>query len=106
MVIPLHYGSWYSDHAPLTNTAIAGSILNLQWFELYSITNGEMRVVFTFFDGGGNSLGGDHNFVVTGNSPGWQGAVAGSGFTKRNQQLTVPAGAVTIAVQLVSGGGR
>ena len=64
-----------------------------------------MRVVFTFFDGSGNRLGGDHNFTVTGNSAGWQGAVAGSGFTKRNEQLTVPAGAVTIAVQLVSGGG-
>jgi hypothetical protein len=101
---PTAYGSWYSDHAPLTNTAIAGSILNLQWFELYSITNGDFRVVFTFFDGGGNSLGGDHNFVVNGNSAGWQGAVAGSGFTQVNQQLTVPAGAVTIGVQLVSAG--
>jgi hypothetical protein len=77
--------------------------LNLQWFELYSITNGDMRVVFTFFDGGGNGLG-DNNFVVNGNSAGWQGAVAGSGFTKRNVQLIVPAGAVTIAVQLVSAG--
>ena len=100
---PLSYGSWYSNHAPLTNAAIAGSVLNLQWFELYSITNGEMRVVFTFFDGSGNGLG-DNNFVVNGDSAGWQGAVAGSGFTKRNVQLTVPAGAVTIAVQLVSGG--
>ena len=100
---PLSYGSWYSDHAPLTNTAIAGSILDLQWFELYSITNGDMRVVFTFFDGGGNGLG-DNSFVVNGNSAGWQGAVAGSGFTKRNEQLTVPAGAVTIAVQLISAG--
>ena len=100
---PLNYGSWYSNHAPLTNTAVAGSILNLQWFELYSITNGEMRVVFTFFNSGGNGLG-DNNYVVSGNSAGWQGAVAGSSFTKRNVQLTVPAGAVTIAVQLVSGG--
>jgi hypothetical protein len=98
------YGSWYSDHAPLTNTAVAGSILNLQWFELYSITNGDFRVVFTFFDGGGNGLG-DNNFVVNGHSAGWQGAVVGSGFTQVNQQLTVPTGAATIAVQLVSAGG-
>jgi hypothetical protein len=97
------YGSWYSNHAPLTNTAVAGSILDLQWFELYSITNGDMRVVFTFFDGGGNGLG-DNSFVVNGNSAGWQGTVAGSGFTQVNQQLTVPAGAVTIAVQLISAG--
>jgi hypothetical protein len=100
---PLSYGSWYSDHAPLTNTAIAGSILDLQWYELYSITNGDMRVVFTFFDGSGNGLG-DNNFPVNGNSAGWQGAVAGSGFTQVNTELTVPAGAVTIAVQLVSAG--
>jgi hypothetical protein len=97
------YGSWYSNKAPLPGNAVPGSIVNLQWFQLYSITNGEMRVVFTFFDGGGNGLG-DNNFVVTGNSPGWQGAIAGSGFTKINQQLTVPANAATIAVQLVSGG--
>jgi hypothetical protein len=100
---PLSYGSWYSNHAPLTNTAIAGSTLDLQWYELYSITNGDFRVVFTFFDGGGNGLG-DNNFVVNGNSAGWQGTVAGSGFTQVNQQLTVPVGAVTIAVQLISAG--
>jgi len=98
-----NYGSWYSNHAPLPGNAVAGSIVNLQWFQLYNITNGEMRVVFTFFDASGNGLG-DNNFVVTGSSPGWQGAVVGSGFTKVNEQLTVPANAVTIAVQLVSGG--
>jgi hypothetical protein len=47
---------------------------------------------------------GDNNFPVNGNSAGWQGAVAGSGFTQVNTELTVPAGAVTIAVQLVSAG--
>jgi hypothetical protein len=98
-----NYGSWYSDHAPLVGT-VAGGTLNVQWFELYSITNGEMRTVFTFFDGSGNSVGGDINYVVTGNSSGWQGAVAGSGFTRRNIALIVPAGAATIGVQLVSGG--
>ena len=98
------YGSWYSDHAPLVGT-VTGGILNVQWFELYSITNGQMRIVFTFFDGGGNSVGaGDINYTASGNSSGWQGAVAGSGFTKRNVQLIVPAGAVTIGVQLVSAG--
>jgi hypothetical protein len=99
------YGSWYSNQQPLTNTAIAGSTLNIQWFELYSITNGEMRMVFTFFNSGGGSVGaGDINYTVNGNSAGWQGAVAGSGFTKRNIALIVPAGAAKIGVQLVSGG--
>src|ERR1019366_3536258 len=100
-----NYGSWYSNHQPLTNTAIAGSTLNIQWFELYSITNGEMRMVFTFFNAGGGSVGaGDINYTVNGNSAGWRGAVAGSGFTKRDIALIVPAGAATIGVQLVSGG--
>jgi len=98
-----NYGSWYSDHAPLVGT-VAGGTLNVQWFELYSITNGEMRVVFTFFNSGGGGVGGDINYVVNGNSAGWQGAVAGSGFTKRNIALIVPAGAASIGVQLVSGG--
>jgi hypothetical protein len=100
-----NYGSWYSDQEPLTNTAIAGSTLNIQWFELYSIANGEMRMVFTFFNAGGGSVGaGDINYTVNGNSSGWQGAIAGSGFTKRNIALIVPPGGVKIGVQLVSGG--
>ena len=100
---PNNYGSWYSDQVSIVGHANPGDTLNLQWFELYSITNGEMRVVFTFFNAGGGGLG-DINYVVNGNSAGWQGAVAGSGFTKRNQQLVVPNGAVKIGVQVVSGG--
>ena len=82
-----NYGSWYSDITPNWSARLRVAPLNVQWFELYSITNGEMRTVFTFFDYKGNSVGGDINYVVIINSAGWQGAVAGSGFTRRNIAL-------------------
>jgi hypothetical protein len=101
---PNNYGSWYSDPVPLPGNIAPGSIVNAQWFELYSITNDNMRVTFSWFNAANNDIS-DVSFQVTGNSPGWQGAVAGSGFTKINEQLTVPAGAVALQVQVVSGGG-
>ncbi len=100
---PLNYGSWYSDLVSLSGQATPGGTLNVQWFQLYSVTNGQMRVTFSFFDASSNHLE-DISYQVTGNSPGWQGAVVGSGFTEVNQQLTVPANGALLQVQLVSGG--
>ena len=37
------YGEWYSDQ-PLPCLASEGHLLNLQWFELFDITGGDMRV--------------------------------------------------------------
>jgi len=101
---PLHYGSWYSDLLPLSGHAKPGDTLNVQWFELYSITNDNMRVTFSFYNSGGNDIS-DISFQVTGNSPGWTGAVEGSSFTKVNQLITVPPESTQMLVQLVSGGG-
>ncbi len=101
---PLNYGSWYSDQISLVGHANPGDTLNLQWFELYSITNDNMRVTFSFYNAGGNDVD-DISFQVTGNSPGWQGSIANSGFTKVNQLVTVPPNATKLLVQLVSGGG-
>jgi hypothetical protein len=101
---PNNYGSWYSNPVQLPGSVAPGSIVNAQWFELYSITNDNMRVTFSWFNAANNDIQ-DISFQVTGNSPGWQGAVAGSGFTQVNEQLTVPAGAVALQVQVVSGGG-
>ncbi len=101
---PANYGSWYSTPVPLPGNTAAGSILNAQWFEMYSITNDNMRVTFSWFNAANNDIQ-DISFQVTGNSPGWQGSVAGSGFTKISEQLTVPANAVALQVQVVSGGG-
>jgi hypothetical protein len=101
---PLHYGSWYSDLVSLSGHAKPGSALNVQWFQLYSITNDNMRVTFSFYNAAGNDIS-DVSFQVTGNSPGWTGAVEGSSFTKVNQLITVPPEATQLLVQLVSGGG-
>jgi len=97
-----NYGEWYSDLA-LTGLAGPGTVVNLQWFELYSVTNGEMRVTVLFLDSKDVTLTQNH-FTTTGHSAGWQGAVEGSGFTKRNQPLVVPPGGVKMRVSLVSGG--
>jgi hypothetical protein len=98
-----NYGSWYSDQVSLSGIASPGGTLNVQWFQLYSVTNGQMRVTFSFYNAGGNDVE-DISYQVTGNSPGWQGAVVGSGFTEVNQLITVPPNATQLLVQLVSGG--
>jgi hypothetical protein len=62
-----------------------------------------MRVTFSFYNSGGNDVQ-DISYQVTGNSPGWQGAVVGSGFTEVNQSVIVPPDATQLLVQLVSAG--
>jgi hypothetical protein len=101
---PANYGSWYSDMVSLTGHANPGDTLDLQWFQLYSISNDNMRVTFSFYNSANNDVD-DISYQVTGNSPGWQGTVEGSGFTKVNQFVTVPPNATQLLVQLVSGGG-
>jgi hypothetical protein len=101
---PVDYGSWYSDQVSLSGHANPGDTINAQWFQLYSITNGDFRVTFSFYNASGSTDVGDISFQVTGNSPGWQGAVAGSGFTEVNQLITVPPNAANLLVQLVSAG--
>jgi hypothetical protein len=78
-------------------------VLNIQWFEMFSITSGEMRLSVSFLDGADGVIVQTH-FVTTGQSAGWQGTVTGSEFTKRNQAVVVPPGAVKVRCSLVSGG--
>jgi hypothetical protein len=99
-----NYGSWYSDMVSLSGCTNSSGTMNVQWFQLYSISNGDMRVTFSFYNAAGNDDLQDVSYQVTGNSPGWQGAVAGSGFTPVNELITAPAGATQFLVQLVSGG--
>jgi hypothetical protein len=99
-----NYGSWYSDLVSFSGIASPGGTLNAQWFQLYSITNGDFRVTFSFFDGTGNHIQDQNPDPVTGNSPGWQGAVVGSGFTQANAALVIPPGASQLQVQVVSAG--
>lgn len=97
------FGEWYSDLS-LIGLAGFGDTLNFHWHELYSISGGEMRLTVRFLDAFGN--GPDNHFVVSGNSAGWTGAAATSPFVARNQQLMVNTpDAVTLRIQLVSGGG-
>lgn len=96
------YGEWYAD-LPLGAATAGGRLLDLQWFELFGISEGEMRLSFLFFDGANQLLGQNH-FVARANSPGWQTTVADSTFTRRNEQIVVPLGAVRLQAALVSGG--
>jgi hypothetical protein len=96
------YGEWYSDLA-LSGHANPGDTISLQWFELYSVTNGPMRLSVLFFNSG-SSVVGQTDYNASGPSAGWQGEIAGSWFTRRNQQLVVPVNAVRMRVSLVSGG--
>jgi PEP-CTERM motif len=96
------YGEWYSD-VSLTGVASPGDTIAFQWSEIYNIDPlNEMRVDVRFLDMFGS--GGDNNFVVSGNSPGWVSTLGDSTFDVRNQTLVVPAGAVTMRIQLTSGG--
>jgi hypothetical protein len=96
------YGEWYSD-LPLAGHASPGDVLNIQWFEMFSITNGEMRLTVLFLDAADRAVGTTH-FTATGQSAGWQGTIESSGFVRRNQSLAVPAAAVKMRCSLVSGG--
>jgi PEP-CTERM motif len=96
------YGEWYSD-VSLSGNANPGDTVAIQWSEIYNIDPGnEMRVDVRFLDIFGN--GGDNNFVVSGNSPGWASTLGNSTFDLRDQQLVIPSGAVTMRIQLTSGG--
>ncbi len=97
------YGEWYSD-VSISGIAGFGDTVNLHWHEMFNISGGEMRLTVRFLDGGGN--GPDNHFVVTGDSSGWLGSVANSLFSERNESLLInQPGAVTMRIQLVSGGG-
>jgi len=95
------YGEWYGF---LTLTGVVpGDVLDLQWFQLYSVTNGGMRLTFAFTDAGNGQLE-SHDYNVFGESPGWLGSVTTSPFERQNQRLLVPAGTVKLRVNLASGG--
>lgn len=98
------YGEWYSD-VELGGEVSAGDVLNMQWYELYSISEPEMRLTVLFFNSEGAEVGGATHFVTSGtNSPGWVNTAEESTFTRRNSSLIVPNGAVGMRVALVSGG--
>jgi hypothetical protein len=97
------YGEWYSD-VQLAGHAGPGDTLSMQWFEMYNISDHEMRLTVLFFDAG-DAVVGEIHFVTSGTTnAGWNGTIENSTFTKRNGLLLVPAGAAKMRCSLVSGG--
>jgi hypothetical protein len=97
-----NYGEWYL-FLNLTNIVSGGDALDLQWYQIYSVSNGSMRLSFAFLDASSASLAGQ-DFNVTGESPGWNGSVASSPFERQFQRLAVPSGTTQLRVNFASGG--
>jgi enoyl-[acyl-carrier-protein] reductase (NADH) len=96
------YGEWYG-FLPLTGLVSEGDAVDFQWYQLYSITNGSMRLSFAFLAADNSTLA-SSDFNVTGESPGWNSTVANSPFERRIQRLAVPAGTTQLRVNFASGG--
>jgi hypothetical protein len=97
------YGEWYM-FLTLSPFGIGDNdVLDLQWFQVYSVTNGDMRLSFAFIDSTGGTLA-NTDFNVNGNSPGWAGSLAASTFEKHAARVPVPVGTVKLRVNFASGG--
>jgi hypothetical protein len=101
-----NYGEWYlSPAVNLSGLVSANDAIDIQWFQMYSVTNGSMRLSFAFLDSSGNTTLASKDFNTSGaKSSGWNGTVATSTFEKQFQRLLVPAGAKQLRVNFASGG--
>jgi len=96
------YGEWYG-FLNLVGLVTDGDVLDLQWYQLYDINNGDMRLSLAFLDAADNQLS-NQDFNANGQSPGWTGTIADSPFERQFQRLEVPAGATQLRVNFASGG--
>jgi hypothetical protein len=99
-----NYGEWYLF---LNTAGLVGDndAVDVQWYQLYSVTNGSMRLSFAFLDGGGNTLWSqDFTTGTSTNSPGWTGNISTSPFQQQFQRFAVPAGTAQLRVNFASGG--
>jgi hypothetical protein len=80
--------------------------VDIQWFQLYSITNGQMRLSFAFLDTNSVTLFNiDNNTSPNGTNAGWQGSVGPpSTFDQEFIRLAVPVGTTQLRVNFASGG--
>jgi len=101
-----NYGEWYlSPTLDLTGLVTNNDVVDIQWYQIYSVTNGSMRLSVAFLDSKGNQLTSkDFNTGASGKSSGWNGTVAASSFEKQFQRLLVPAGARQLRFNFASGG--
>src|SRR5438876_2483903 len=100
------YGEWYNFY---TLSGVAeNDVLDVQFFQLYSTTNGSMRLSFAFIDSMGFTRANtDFNAPtnqVDGQSPGWTGSISNSPFERVSGRLLVPADTVKLRVNFASGG--
>ena len=103
------YGEWYNFY---TLSGVAeNDVLDVQFFQLYSTTNGSMRLSFAFIDSMGfTRVNTDFNAPTNGSggsggqSSGWLGSIAGSPFERVSGRLLVPAESVKLRVNFASGG--
>jgi hypothetical protein len=104
---PLNYGEWYT-FLNLAGLATNGDAVDIQWYQLYSVTNGSMRLSFAFLDTNGNQIIGgsiDNNTSANGTNMGWQGSVGPpSTFDQEFIRLALPAGTSQLRVNFASGG--
>ena len=77
--------------------------MQVQWFELFDTTGGEMRLSF-FFRGPDNTVVNQRHFTVNGQSEGWTGDLATSPFVKRSEEVEVPENAVRFYAALKKAG--
>jgi len=106
-----NYGQWYMSF-DLPGTVTNGDVVDIQWFWIYSVTNGAMRMTFTFLGTNGDNVGStDFNTAINdttgtgGTNAGWQGAVGPpSTFDTEFQRIVVPPGATQLQVLPTSGG--
>jgi hypothetical protein len=99
----LGYGEWYMFLTLSPFGVGDNDALDLQWFQIYSVTNGNMRLSFACIDSVGSQLA-NSDFSTTADSPGWTGSVATSPFERRSGRILVPAGTVKLRVNFASGG--
>ena len=100
------YGEWYNFY---TLSGVAeNDVLDVQFFQLYSTTNGSMRLSFAFIDAMGFTRANtDFNAPTNqtdGQSPGWTGSISNSPFERVSGRLLVPAETVKLRVNFASGG--
>src|SRR5208283_5510514 len=75
-----NYGEWDS-YVSLAGVANPGDTINVQYSQMWSIIDGQMRVAVGFLDAGNNPISYGQFVVGPGDSPGWNITYAGCACT-------------------------